>query len=256
MTTHNKLHDCGISRRDLMRLGAGGLGFSLVGGIGPVPYVLGKANEVAAPATDSGKILVVFEWFGGNDGLNTIVPYGDAMYYKHRPTIGIKEKNLLKIDAQFGWQRSMTGMKQLYDEGKVAIIQGDAAGDLDRGDDDLAVARGRQVVRPDDRRGEGIGAADGHGAAAFRPEQPVDDGEAGKRMERVAGLVGAEQRDGALDIGGGDRGIGLEEAGGIGAAHGEQAVRVIQRLRHRRKRRGRIASQPRQENGHAPASSR
>jgi uncharacterized protein (DUF1501 family) len=89
-----------------------------------VPYVFAKASEVGAPDADSNKILVVFEWFGGNDGLNTIVPYGDAMYYKHRPTIGIKEKNVLKIDAHFGWQRSMTGMKQLYDEGKVAIIQG------------------------------------------------------------------------------------------------------------------------------------
>jgi uncharacterized protein (DUF1501 family) len=124
MIIHKKaLADCGISRRDLIRLGAGGLGFSLVGGIGPVPYVFGKASEVAA-AADSGKILVVFEWFGGNDGLNTIVPYGDATYYKHRPTIGIKEKNLLKIDAQFGWQKSMTGMKHLYDDGKLAIIQG------------------------------------------------------------------------------------------------------------------------------------
>ncbi len=123
MTIPKKLADCGISRRDLIRLGAGGLGFSLVGGIGPVPYLFSKASEVAA-ATDSGKILVVFEWFGGNDGLNTIVPYGDATYYKHRPTIGIKEKNVLKIDAQFGWQKSMSGMKNLYDEGKLAIVQG------------------------------------------------------------------------------------------------------------------------------------
>ena len=46
------------------------------------------------------------------------------MYYKHRPTIGIKEKDLLKIDAQFGWHKSMRGMKRLYDEGKVAIVQG------------------------------------------------------------------------------------------------------------------------------------
>jgi uncharacterized protein (DUF1501 family) len=52
------------------------------------------------------------------------VPYGDATYYKHRPTIGIKEKDLLKIDAHIGWHRSMTGMKQLYDDGKVAVIQG------------------------------------------------------------------------------------------------------------------------------------
>src|SRR5262249_19082642 len=118
-----KLCRCGVSRRDMLRIGAGGLGFGLFGGIGPVPYVFSRASEVAA-ASDSGKILVVFEWFGGNDGLNTIVPYGDATYYKHRPTIGIKEKDVLKIDAHFGWQKSMAGMKNLYDEGKLAIIQG------------------------------------------------------------------------------------------------------------------------------------
>ena len=113
------MSDCGVSRRDMIRIGAGGLGFGLLGGIGPVPFVLNRASLEAA-ALQSGKILVVFEWFGGNDGLNTIVPYGDPMYYKHRPTIGIKERDLLKIDAQFGWHKSMRGMKQLYDEGKVA----------------------------------------------------------------------------------------------------------------------------------------
>jgi uncharacterized protein (DUF1501 family) len=124
MSIHKDLATCGVSRRDMLRIGAGGLGFSLFGGIGPVPYVFSKASEVAAATTNSGKILVVFEWFGGNDGLNTIVPYGDSMYYKHRPTIGIKEKDVLKIDAHFGWQKSMGGMKNLYDEGKVAIVQG------------------------------------------------------------------------------------------------------------------------------------
>ena len=123
MSHSNRLAGSGVSRRDMLRIGAGGLGFSLVGGIGPVPRVFSMASEVAAQST-SGKILVVFEWFGGNDGLNTIVPYGDSMYYKHRPTIGIKEKDVLKIDAHFGWHKSMGGMKQLYDEGKVAVVQG------------------------------------------------------------------------------------------------------------------------------------
>ena len=122
MPTRSRLSDCGVSRRDMIRIGAGGLGLGLFGGIGPVPFVLNRASLEAAEAP--GKILVVFEWFGGNDGLNTIVPYGDPMYYKHRPTIGIKERDLLKIDAQFGWHKSMRGIKQLYDEGKVAIVQG------------------------------------------------------------------------------------------------------------------------------------
>jgi uncharacterized protein (DUF1501 family) len=123
MTTKSRLSESGVSRRDMMRLGAGGFGFGLFGGIGPVPQVLRQASQAAA-AGPAGRILVVFEWFGGNDGLNTIVPYGDALYYKHRPTIGIKEKDVLKIDAHVGWHKSMRGMKQLYDDGKVAIVQG------------------------------------------------------------------------------------------------------------------------------------
>src|SRR5262245_41798313 len=114
---------CSVSRRDMIRLGAGGLGFGLFGGIGPVPYIFRTASDLAAAST-SGKILVVFEWFGGNDGLNTIVPYGDPAYYRHRPRIGIKEQDLLKIDEHFGWHKSMGGMKRLFDEGKLAIVQG------------------------------------------------------------------------------------------------------------------------------------
>jgi len=107
----------------MLKLGAGGMGFGLFGGIGPVPAVLAQASQAAA-AAQPGRILVVFEWFGGNDGLNTIVPYGEPSYYRHRPTIGIKETDVLKIDAQFGWHKSMSGMQRLYDEGKVAIVQG------------------------------------------------------------------------------------------------------------------------------------
>jgi uncharacterized protein (DUF1501 family) len=123
MATKHLVNASGVTRRDMIRLGAGGLGFGLFGGFGPVPEVFSEASLQAA-AHDSGRILVVFEWFGGNDGLNTIVPYGDATYYKHRPTIGIKERDLLKIDAHFGWHKSMRGMKTLYDEGKLAIVQG------------------------------------------------------------------------------------------------------------------------------------
>ena len=111
MPTHDPLSAGGLSRRDLLRIGAGGLGFGLAGGLGPVPYVLAQASR-SVSANPSGSILVVFEWFGGNDGLNTIVPYGDPLYYKHRPTIGIKEKDLLKIDAQFGWHKSMRGAEE------------------------------------------------------------------------------------------------------------------------------------------------
>ena len=123
MTTRNPLTGTGVSRRDMLRLGAGGVGLGLFGGVGQVPPVFSQASQGVA-ANRGGKILVVFEWFGGNDGLNTIVPYSDPLYYKHRPTIGINERDVLKIDAQFGWYKSMRGMKRLYDDGKVAIVHG------------------------------------------------------------------------------------------------------------------------------------
>jgi uncharacterized protein (DUF1501 family) len=123
MTTNPPLRHSGVSRRDLLQLGAGGVGLGLLGGLGPVPSVLAQATRSVA-ANPTGKILVVFEWFGGNDGLNTIVPYGNPLYYRHRPTIGIKEADVLPIDAQFGWHKSLQGLKNLYDDGKVAIVQG------------------------------------------------------------------------------------------------------------------------------------
>src|SRR6267154_3480839 len=123
MRKHDPLSAAGLSRRDLLRLGAGGIGLGLAGGLRTVPTVLAQATK-SVSTNPNGKILVVFEWFGGNDGLNTIVPYGDALYYKHRPTIGIREPDLLKIDAQFGWHKSMRALKNLYDDGKVAIVHG------------------------------------------------------------------------------------------------------------------------------------
>src|SRR6185295_15563847 len=123
MTTNERFRDTGLSRRELLQLGAGGLGLGLLGGVGPVPPVLAQASRAVA-ANPTGKILVVFEWFGGNDGLNTVVPYGDANYYRHRPMIGIKETDVLKIDAQFGWHKSLRALKSLYDDGKVAIVHG------------------------------------------------------------------------------------------------------------------------------------
>ena len=88
-----------------------------IGALTPIKYSL--SNE-----SINGKILVVLELSGGNDGLNTIVPYGDDNYYKHRPKIGLKENKLLKIDDYFGFNPGIVGLENLYKEGKMAIIHG------------------------------------------------------------------------------------------------------------------------------------
>ena len=72
----------------------------------------------------NGKILVVLELSGGNDGLNTIIPYADDSYYNHRPKIGIKENKLLKIDDHFGFNPGIVGLEPLYKEGEMAIVHG------------------------------------------------------------------------------------------------------------------------------------
>jgi uncharacterized protein (DUF1501 family) len=75
-------------------------------------------------STDNGRILVVVELSGGNDGLNSIVPYADDVYYQHRPTIGIKPQDLLKLDDHFGFNPGMLGFERLWQSGDLAIVHG------------------------------------------------------------------------------------------------------------------------------------
>ena len=120
----NKLcDDSGVSRRQALKIGGRGLALGLMGGgVSALPPLFGAASE--AVAATPGKILVVFEWFGGYDGLSTFVPYGDDALYRQRPTIGVREENVIKVDEHFGFQKSMLGMHRLWDEGNVAVIHG------------------------------------------------------------------------------------------------------------------------------------
>jgi uncharacterized protein (DUF1501 family) len=70
------------------------------------------------------KALVVIQLSGGNDCLDTVVPYGNGLYYDFRPTINIAPEAVLPLDDTFGFNPSMAPIKRLWDEGKVAIING------------------------------------------------------------------------------------------------------------------------------------
>lgn len=85
-----------------------------------------KARD-SAVQVDSGKdaeILVVLQMAGGNDGLNTVVPYGDDEYHKARPRIAKKERDLIKVVDGLGLNKQLKGLAGLYDEGDLAIVQG------------------------------------------------------------------------------------------------------------------------------------
>lgn len=110
------------SRRDLLR--AGMYGVCVTAGSSLSPIFGQAAAQVAARANADGKILVVLELSGGNDGLNTLVPYGDDAYYRLRPTLGVPKKELRVIDDHFGFSGGMTGFERLYKEGKLAVVHG------------------------------------------------------------------------------------------------------------------------------------
>ena len=70
------------------------------------------------------KSIVVVQLSGGNDYLNTVVPYGDDEYYDFRRTVHIEQEKVLPIDKVYGFSPHMAPIKRLYDQGKVAIING------------------------------------------------------------------------------------------------------------------------------------
>jgi uncharacterized protein (DUF1501 family) len=112
-----------LSRRKL--IGTGLAGFGAMSSSLIAPSALAKAaNTIAAQAAANGKVLVVMELSGGNDGLNTVVPYGDDAYYRHRPQIGLPKNDLRILDDHFGLNPGMAGFERLYKDGKMAIVHG------------------------------------------------------------------------------------------------------------------------------------
>ncbi len=70
------------------------------------------------------RVLVVINFQGGNDGLNTVVPFGMPEYYRYRPSIGVPQNDVLRIDDTFGLNPVLAPFKQMYDKGNVAIVHG------------------------------------------------------------------------------------------------------------------------------------
>ncbi|HEX2912677.1 MAG TPA: DUF1501 domain-containing protein [Chloroflexia bacterium] len=85
------------------------------------------AQTVTASSTNlaQGKrALVVVQMTGGNDGLNTVVPFADSAYYNVRPTLGLKDEAILKLNEAVALNSSLKDLKQLYDNGQMAVVQG------------------------------------------------------------------------------------------------------------------------------------
>lgn len=99
---------------------AGSAAISLSGAI--PGFLLGAARESEKVASE--KILVVVQLSGGNDGLNTVVPYGDDEYYKNRFTLAIGKGSVLKIDDHVGFHPALGGFQELMQNNQIAVVQG------------------------------------------------------------------------------------------------------------------------------------
>jgi uncharacterized protein (DUF1501 family) len=113
-----------ISRRDLLIRSAGaGVGSGILSLGVPASGLWRQAAAAALPCGDL-PILVVVELTGGNDGLNTVIPYADDIYHKNRPTLRIEPDKVLKLDDHVGLHPSLKELHSLWESGDLAVLQG------------------------------------------------------------------------------------------------------------------------------------
>lgn len=91
-------------------------------GIASAKALAAENTRVALAASD--RTLIVVQLAGGNDGLNTVVPYTDPTYRKMRPTIGVAENKVLTLDNRLGLHPNLAPLKTLWDQGHLAIVEG------------------------------------------------------------------------------------------------------------------------------------
>ena len=116
-----------INRRQFIKRSAGAVSVGLV-----MPKLFLSDALAQGPINPNRRILVVIQQAGGNDGLNTVIPYTDSRYQSLRPTLAFKEADLKTAqgvstvlgNAPFGFHPALAEMKELYDAGKVAPILG------------------------------------------------------------------------------------------------------------------------------------
>ena len=128
-----------LTRRELLKNGALLVAFGLT-----APSFLARAALAAQSEAEAGlastlargagsrtrarlngkQVLVVVQLSGGNDGLNTVVPYADPAYYALRPTLAIPREQVVALDDRVGFHPSLAPLKPFYDNGRLAVVQG------------------------------------------------------------------------------------------------------------------------------------
>ncbi len=107
------------TRREFLKTSVGAS--TLIASGASLPGFLASTASAACAASDA-HILVVVQLTGGNDGLNTVVPYEDDQYRAARPTLRVSKSQVHRLDDTLGLHPSMTALKGLYDEGNLNVV--------------------------------------------------------------------------------------------------------------------------------------
>jgi uncharacterized protein (DUF1501 family) len=102
------------------------LGAAAISGGMPLAFMraaYAQSTPGATNAADPGNVLVIVQMSGGNDGLNTVIPYSDDAYHRVRPTIAVDPKTVLRINDRIAWNPALAGFDELYKEGHLALMQ-------------------------------------------------------------------------------------------------------------------------------------
>ena len=75
-------------------------------------------------ATSKAPVLVVVQLTGGNDFMNTLIPYTNGIYHDSRPVVGIQAEEVLPTNDTLGWNPHAAPLKEMFDAGDVAVVQG------------------------------------------------------------------------------------------------------------------------------------
>ena len=112
------------TRRNLIKVSLGALPvISLSSTIPAFVSQFAFAEQIRRPDQSNDNILVVLQLTGGNDGLNTVIPFADDAYVRARPKINLKQQ-AIHLDDHLGLHPNMLGLKELYDQGHLAVING------------------------------------------------------------------------------------------------------------------------------------
>src|SRR5438445_2098808 len=106
-----------LTRRDFLKSS------TLIALAPTVPGFLAQTARAAKPERD-GRILVVVQLDGGNDGINTVVPFGDGEYARQRPALRLAGDRLCKLTQHVGLHPSMRRAADMVEDGRLAIVQG------------------------------------------------------------------------------------------------------------------------------------